>query len=110
MAKGFGGLPGNMKDLMKQAQRMQEQLQKAQADAKNIVVEATSGGGMVKAVANGDNQLVSLEIHKDVVDPNDVDMLQDLVLAACNEALKKVQDDVQNEIAKITGGMNLPGM
>lgn len=110
MAKGMGGMPGNMQQLMKQAQKMQVDMKKAQENAKNIQAEATAGGGMVKVVADGDNQLVSVAIDKEVVDPNDVEMLQDLILAASNEALKKVNDIVQEELQKITGGMSLPGM
>lgn len=107
---GKGGMPGNMQAIMQQAKKMQDDLKVAQAKAKDMVAEAASGGGMVKVVANGENQIVSIEIKKEVVDPEDVEMLQDLMLAACNEALTKVQDDVQNELQKITGGMNLPGM
>ena len=110
MAQGFGGMPGNMKDLMKQAQKMKQDLEKAQAEAKSITAESSSGGGMVKAVANGENQIVSLTIDKEVVNPEDVDMLQDLILAARNEALRNVQDSVQDEISKITGGLSIPGM
>lgn len=110
MAKGFGGIPGNMQAMLKQAQKMQQELQQAQEEAKSITAEGSAGGGMVKVVANGDNQIVSITIEKEVVDPEDIDMLQDLVVAACNEALKRVQDSVQAEIAKITGGMNIPGM
>lgn len=110
MAKGFGGLPGDMKNLMKQAQQMQEKLKTAQAEAKLMVAEATSGGGMVKAVANGENQLVSLSIDKEVIDPSDPSMLEDLVQAAVNEALTKVQGAVEGELSKITGGLNIPGM
>ena len=110
MAKGFGGMPGNMQQLMKQAQKMQDDLKKAQEKAKEIEAEAASGGGMVKAVANGDNQIVSLAIEKEVVDPSDIEMLQDLIVAAVNEALTKVNDSVQGELQKITGSMNIPGM
>lgn len=109
MAKG-GGLPGNMQALMKQAQQMQQKLLDAQEKADEFEDEGTSGGGMVKAVANGKNQLVSLTIEKDCVDPNDVEMLQDLIIAATNEALRKVSEKVKTELSKITGGMSLPGM
>lgn len=108
MAKG--GLPGNMQALMKQAQQMQQKLLDAQERADEYEEEGTSGGGMVKVVANGKNQVVSLAIEKDVVDPEDVDMLQDLIIAATNEALRKVGEKVKTELGKITGGMNLPGM
>lgn len=110
MSKGFGGIPGNMQGLMKQAQKMQEQLQKAQEEAASIICEGTSGGGMVKVSANGDNRLVAVEIEKEVVDPNDVEMLEDLILAASNEALKKAQDEVKEKMQKATGGLNIPGL
>jgi len=96
-------------NLMKQAQMMQEKIQKAQEEAATKTVEATAGGGMVTAVANGAMEIVSVKIEKDVVDPDDVEMLQDLVTAACNEALKKAQEMMSAEMSKITGGMGLPG-
>lgn len=103
MAKGLG-------NIMKQAQMMQQKMARLQEELAQRTVEATAGGGMVTAVANGKQQLVSLKIEKDVVDPADIDMLQDLVLAAANEALKKSQDMMQEEMGKITGGLNIPGM
>ena len=110
MAKGFSGLPGNMNEILKQAQKMQEKLQKAQEESANFTADASSGGGMVKAVANGKNQIAALEINKEVVNPADIEMLQDLVVAAVNEALQKVQASVKNELGKLTGGMNIPGL
>jgi len=96
-------------NLMKQAQMMQEKIQKAQEEAATKTAEATAGGGMVTAVANGAMEIVSVKIEKEVVDPDDIDMLQDLVTAACNEALKKAQEMMSEEMSKITGGMGLPG-
>lgn len=110
MAKGFGGMPGNLQDIMKQAQKMQERLVKAQEEAEKVRAEASSGGGMVKAVVNGKSQLVELKIEKSVVDPNDVDMLEDLIKAAFNEAQSKVQEIIKEEMAKVTGGVSIPGM
>ncbi len=111
MGKGFGGgMPGNMKALMQQAQKMQQDLMKAQEESENFTEEGSAGGGMVKAVANGKNQIVSLEIEKEVVDPEDVEMLQDLIVAASNEALRKVGEKVKEEMAKMTGGMQIPGL
>ena len=110
MAKGFKGMPGNMQGLMKQAQQMQEQLQVAQDKAAEITDEGSAGGGMVKAVMNGKNKLVSIAIEKDVVDPDDIEMLQDLILAAVNEASEKVQASVKSELEKVTGGLNVPGL
>jgi len=110
MSKGFGGMPGNLQGIMKQAQKVQQDMLKAQEEAANLTAEGSAGGGMVKVSANGKNQLVSIEIEPEVIDPNDVEMLQDLVIAAANEALTKVQEEVKAEIAKVTGGMNLPGL
>jgi len=96
--------------IMKQAQMMQQKMAKLQEEASHRTAEATVGGGAVTAVANGKNQIVSLSIRKEAVDPEDVEMLQDLVVSAVNEALKKVQDEVAAEMGKITGGMNIPGL
>ena len=105
MARG-GGL-GN---IMKQAQQMQARIARVQQELETREVEATAGGGMVTARVNGKQQVLDLKIEKDVVDPEDVEMLQDLVLAAVNEAVKKSQDMIQEEMSKVTGGMNIPGM
>ena len=111
MGKGFGGgMPGNMQAMMKQAQKMQQDLVKAQEKAKDVIAEATVGGGMVTVSANGNNLIESIKIQKDVVDPEDVEMLQDLIIAATNEALNKVQEQVKTELSKVTGGMNIPGL
>lgn len=101
MAKGLG-------NIMKQAQLMQQKMERMQQELETRQVEASAGGGMVTAVVNGRQQLVDLKIEASVVDPEDVDMLQDLVLAAVNEALKKSQDMAQQEMSKLTGGMNIP--
>lgn len=103
MAKGLG-------NIMKQAQLMQQKMERMQAELEDHQVEAAAGGGMVTATVNGRQQLVDLKIEASVVDPEDVDMLQDLVLAAVNEALKKSQDMVQQEMSKLTGGLNIPGL
>lgn len=98
---------GNM---MRQAQKLQEEMQKVQDEAKRKTVEATSGGGMVTVSANGAGEIVSISIDKEVVDPEDVEMLQDLILAACNEALRRAQEMLNDEMSKLTGGLQLPGM
>jgi DNA-binding YbaB/EbfC family protein len=95
---------------MKQAQMMQQKMARLQEEAAQRTAEATSGGGAVTAVVNGKNQILSLAIRKEAVDPEDVEMLQDLVMAAVNEALKKVQEDVAAEMGKITGGLSIPGL
>ncbi len=101
---------GNMNKMMKQVQKMQQEMLKLQGDLDNRMVESTVGGGVVKVVANGRNEIVSVEIKPEVVDPEDVEMLQDLVLTAVNEALKKAQDMVAQEMGKLTGGLKIPGM
>ncbi|HPT78950.1 MAG TPA: YbaB/EbfC family nucleoid-associated protein [Candidatus Atribacteria bacterium] len=104
---GFPGM-GNLNDLMKQAKKMQEQMLKMQQELEGKTVEATVGGGMVTVVANGKKELISIEIKPEAVDPDDVEMLQDLILAAVNEALRQADEMVQTEMAKITGGMGMP--
>jgi DNA-binding YbaB/EbfC family protein len=96
--------------IMKQAQQMQQKMARLQEEAAQRTAEASVGGGAVTAVVNGKNQVVSLSIRKEAVDPDDVEMLQDLVVAAVNEALRKVQSEVAAEMGKITGGMNIPGL
>ena len=110
MAKGFGGMPGNMKEMMRQAQKMQEQIMQAQERAKSISEEGSAGGGMVKAVVNGEYSLQSISIEREVVDPEDISMLQDLIVAAVNEAVRKVKDAAEEEMNKVTGGMSIPGL
>jgi DNA-binding YbaB/EbfC family protein len=100
----------NMGNLMKQAQKLQSKMLKMQEELADKTVETAAGGGMVKVVANGRQQILSIEIEKEVVDPDDVEMLQDLVLSAVNDALVKSQEMVSDEMGKLTGGMNIPGM
>ncbi|HAR34973.1 MAG TPA: YbaB/EbfC family nucleoid-associated protein [Desulfobacter sp.] len=100
----------NMNSMMKQAQKLQKKMLEAQQDLATKTVEASSGGGMVKVVANGAQKIESLVLEKEIVDPEDVEMLQDLVLAAVNDALKKSQEMVSAEMGKLTGGMNIPGL
>ena len=95
---------------MKQAQQLQTKMLKMQEELADKTVEASAGGGMVKVVANGRQQILSLEVEKEVVDPEDVEMLQDLILAAVNDALAKSQEMVSAEMGKLTGGMNIPGL
>lgn len=98
---------GNM---LREAQRIQAEMQRLQEEAKNKTVEATAGGGMVTAVANGAGELVSIKLEKDVVNPEDIEMLQDLIIAASNEALRRAKEAVSEEMAKLTGGLKLPGL
>ena len=100
----------NMQQMMKQARKMQEQLAAAQENLKSQTVDASTGGGMVKAVAQGDNSLVSLTIDPEAVDPEDVEMLQDMITAAGNEALRGVAELGAQRINAATGGMSIPGL
>jgi len=100
----------NIKEMMRQAQRLQTKMAKLQEELATKEIEASVGGGMVKAVANGKPEIVSVAIEKEVVDPEDVEMLQDLVVAAVNEALNRAKEMVDGEMAKLTGGLKLPGM
>ncbi len=96
--------------MMKQAQKLQKKMLKTQEELKTKTVEASAGGGMVKVVANGGQKIEAIVLEREVVDPEDVEMLQDLVMAAVNDALKKSQDMVSGEMGKLTGGLNIPGM
>ena len=100
----------NMSSMMKQAQKLQKKMLKTQEALKIKTVEASAGGGMVKVIANGGQKIESIVLEKEVVDPEDIEMLQDLVMAAVNDALKKSQDMVSAEMGKLTGGLNIPGM
>jgi hypothetical protein len=97
----------NPKQLMKQVQQMQAQMQQRMAELR---VEGSAGGGMVKATMNGNKELLAMVIDKEAVDPNDVDMLQDLVVAAINEASRKVDEEMQGQLGAMTGGMKIPGL
>ena len=99
-----------MGNMMKQAQKLQSKMAKMQEELADRTVEGTAGGGMVKVVANGRQQVVAITIEKEVVDPDDLEMLQDLVMAAVNDALGKAQEMVANEMGKLTGGMSIPGL
>ncbi|HHX62737.1 MAG TPA: YbaB/EbfC family nucleoid-associated protein [Epulopiscium sp.] len=106
--KNFGGMP-NMNNLMKQAQKMQKQMEKTQAELQEKEVTATAGGGVVKVVVTGKRELKSITIDPEVVDPDDVETLEDLVMAAVNEGLRQAEELTNKEMAKVTGGMGLPG-
>lgn len=113
MAKGgFGGFGGggNMNNLMKTAQKFQQQMEEMQKELETKRYEEKAGGGAVIAVANGKKQIVNLTINPDVVDPDDVEMLQDLIITACNAALRRAEEDTASQMGKLTGGLNIPGM
>ena len=99
-----------MGNMMKQAQKLQAKMLRLQDELAEKTIESTAGGGMVKVVANGKQQIVAIQIEKEVVDPDDVEMLQDLIMAAVNDALTQSQEMVSAEMAKLTGGMNIPGL
>ena len=101
---------GNMGQMVKQAQKLQARMLRMQDELGERTVESSTGGGMVKVVANGKQQLTEIQINREVVNPEDVEMLQDLVLTAVNDALAKAQAMVSGEMSKLTGGMNLPGL
>ena len=113
MAKGgFRGMPGGMNQaaMMKQVQKMQQDMLRMQEEMEAKTYTATAGGGMVKAEVSGKNELVNLEINPEAVDPDDVDMLQDMVIAAVNEALRAAETDKNNNMSRMAGGLNLGGL
>jgi len=114
MAKGFGGRGlggmggGNMNSMIRQAQKMQQDMMKAQEELEAKSYEASAGGGVVSAVVSGKKELTSVTIDPEAVDPDDVEMLQDLIVAAVNEAMRKANEDAASQMSKLTGGLNLP--
>ncbi|MBR2471214.1 MAG: YbaB/EbfC family nucleoid-associated protein [Clostridia bacterium] len=115
MAKKFGGFPGgmgggNMNNMIKQAQKMQQDMMKMQEELEQQEVEATAGGGMVTVKVTGKKVITSISIKPEAVDPDDVEMLEDLIMVAVNDALSKVDSETQSQMSKITGGMNIPGL
>lgn len=108
--KGFSGMPGNMNNILKQAQKMQKEMEKVQSELQEKEVEASVGGGAVVVKANGKKEILSISIKPEVADPEDIEMLQDLVLSAVNEALRLADEMTNSQMSKLTGGFNLPGM
>ena len=112
MAKrgGFpGGMPGNMNNLMKQAQRMQRQMEEAQKELEEKEVTATAGGGAVEVTVSGKHEVTKIKLSEEVVDPDDIEMLEDLIVAATNEALRQLEEDSAKSMEALTGGLNLGG-
>lgn len=108
MAKrgGFpGGMPGNMNNLMKQAQKMQKQMEETTKQLQETDYEGTAGGGVVKVVITGNKEVKSVKLAEEVVDPDDIEMLEDLIAAATNEALRAMEEDAQNKMGRLTGGL-----
>ena len=113
MAKGgFRGMPGGMNQvsMLKQAQKMQQEMLRMQAEQEAKTFTAKAGGGMVSATVNGKHELVSMEINPEAVDPDDVEMLQDMVIAAVNEAMRAADNEAANNMSRLTGGLNLGGL
>lgn len=108
----FQGFPGggNMNNMMKQVQKLQKQMESMQEEMKNQVIEFSAGGGAVIAKVNGNKELVGINIDKDVVDPDDVEMLEDLILSAVNGAMESADKKMSSEMSKLTGGLNIPGL
>ena len=107
-----GGMPGGMNQaaMIKQAQKMQQEMLRMQEEMENATYKATAGGGMVTAEVSGKHQVVSLEINPEAVDPEDVEMLQDMVIAAINEAMRNADNESANQMSRLTGGLNLGGL
>lgn len=117
MAKGGGfprgGMPmggGNMNQMIKQAKKMQEQMIKMQEEMEEKVYDASSGGGAVSVKMNGKRELQEIKLSPEVVDPDDIEMLEDLIIASINEVLRKVEENSADEMSKLTGGINIPGL
>lgn len=112
MAKKFGGFPGggNMNSMIMQARKMQAEMERVQAEMEEKITEASSGGGMVTVKVTGKKELKDIVIKPEAVDPDDVEMLQDLIMVAVNDAMKKADEMMQSEMGRLTGGMNIPGL
>lgn len=110
LPQGMGGGPSNMQGMLKQAQKMQEEMARVQEELAETTYTAAAGGGAVSATVNGAHEVKELTIRPDVVDPEDVEMLSDLVMAAVNEAIRQAGADSEQRMGAITGGMNLPGL
>lgn len=111
MAKGYGGMPQgfNMNNIMKQAQKMQQQMEKTQEELAGKTIEVTAGGGAAKIEITGNKELKSVKLDPEVVDPDDVEMLEDLILTGVNEAIRRAEELSRTEMAKVTGSAGMPG-
>ena len=108
---GFpGGMPGNMNNLMKQAQKMQRQMEEAQKQLEDAEVTAKAGGGAVEVTVSGKKEITKVKLSEEVVDPDDIEMLEDLIAAAVNSSVAAVDKESEEEMAKMTGGLNIPGL
>ena len=107
---GGMGMPGNMNNLMKQAQKMQKQMEESQKALEEKEFSAAAGGGAVTVTVSGKKEITSVKLKEEVVDPEDIEMLEDLIMAAANEALRKVEEETQNSMSKLTGGLGMGGL
>lgn len=110
LPQGFGGGPSNMQGVLKQAQKMQERMAELQADLDQREYDFTVGGGMITIKMNGKKEMQRIEIKPEVVDPDDIEMLQDLIVAGVNEAISSIEKTNSDEMSKVTGNLNIPGM
>lgn len=110
LPQGMGGGPGNMNQMIRQAQKMQEEMAKAQEELNAKEYVTTSGGGMIEVTITGKKELKSVKLKPEVVDPEDIEMLEDLIVAAVNEAVRTAEEDSAKRMERITGGLNVPGM
>ena len=110
LPQGFGGGPSNMQGVIKQAQKMQERMAELQAELDEREYDFTVGGGMITIKMNGKKEMQSIEIKPEVVDPDDIEMLQDLIVAGVNEAIASIEKTNNDEMSKVTGNLNIPGM
>ena len=108
--QGMGGGPQNMNAMLRQAQKMQEDMAALQAELEEREYDVSAGGGMVQVKINGKREILSIDVNPDIVDPDDVEMLQDVLVAAVNEAIKRVDSTTETEMQKITGGLGMPGL
>lgn len=109
---GFNGFPGGggRNNMMKQIEKLQKQMEEMQENLANEEISATAGGGAVRATVNGNKELISIDLDKDAVDPDDVEMLEDLIVAAVNEALRNAESKMSSQMGKFTGRLNIPGL
>ena len=110
LPKGMGGGPQNMQAMLKQAQQMQENIEKKKAELEEKDYVVSSGGGMVEVTVTGKHEIKAIGINPEVVDPEDVEMLEDMLMAALNEAMRKIDEDEERELSAVTGGLNIPGL
>ncbi len=110
LPKGMCGGPQNMQAMLKQAQQMQENIEKKKAELEEKEYVVSSGGGMVEVTVTGKHEIKAIGINPEVVDPEDVEMLEDMLMAALNEAMRKIDEEVERELSSVTGGLNIPGL